>query len=146
MKSNVGFFRKTNTIDGREVEEAEAEQRKPSVLLQDNDLPTEHWGALLGTHNASHFVWNWSDIDNPSHASVGTVQQLNQWGIWGKPQTPDAEFSENLEMPCGPQRRFENNGEAVQSSAQDDGCSLDLEEPSNVKSFVLLGVEVGRRL
>lgn len=28
MKSNVGFFRKTNTIDGREVEETEAEQRK----------------------------------------------------------------------------------------------------------------------
>ena len=50
------------------------------MLLQDSDLPTEHCGALLGAHNASHFVWNWSDADNPSHASVGTVQQLNQWG------------------------------------------------------------------
>lgn len=28
MKSNVGFFRKTNTTEGRKVEEAEAKQRK----------------------------------------------------------------------------------------------------------------------
>lgn len=65
------------------LREGKYKRQKPSrerrfMLLQDRDLPTEHCRALLGAHNASHFVWNWSDADNPSHASVGTVQQLNQ--------------------------------------------------------------------
>lgn len=40
MKSNVGFFRKTNTADGRKIEEAEAEQRSfklPVLILKSLD-------------------------------------------------------------------------------------------------------------